>query len=114
MPRRSQQPHRRVARMGRRHLTVALAAGLAVSLSLLLAAPATSVTPQQALAAKQAQAKRLQSQIQANYDRADQLDEQLVQAQTAVADAQAKIGAQVSRGCHAHMDFFAAQTNSAR
>jgi cell wall-associated NlpC family hydrolase len=79
--------------MGRRHLTVALAASLAVSLSLLLAAPASSVTPQQALAAKQAEASRLQSQIQANYDRADALDEQLVQAQSAVADAQNKISA---------------------
>src|SRR5690349_14493838 len=93
MPRRSQQPHRRVARMGRRHLTIALAASLAVSLTLLLAAPASSVTPQQALAAKQAEANRLQSQIQANYDRADQLDEQLVQAQSAVANAQSKISA---------------------
>jgi cell wall-associated NlpC family hydrolase len=79
--------------MGRRHLTIALAAGLAVSLSLLLAAPASSVTPQEALAAKRAQANRLQSQIQANYDRADQLDEQLVQAQSAVADAENKISA---------------------
>jgi cell wall-associated NlpC family hydrolase len=93
MPRRSHRPHRSVAPGRRRHLILALTAGLAATTSLVVVAPAQGTTPQEQLAAKRAQAEHLNAQIQANYARADQLDEQLVQAKTAVADAQGKIDA---------------------
>jgi len=92
MPRRSQKPHRCVAPRRRRHLIVALSAAFAAITTLVLVAPANGTTTQQQLAAKKAEAERLNAQIQANYDRQDQLDEQLVQAQSAVADAQKRIG----------------------
>jgi cell wall-associated NlpC family hydrolase len=90
MPRRSHGPHRRAAWSSRRYVTVALALGLALATSAAIALPA-SASPQNDLAAKTAQAKRLESQIQANYDKQSALDEQLVEAQNAVAKAQTDI-----------------------
>ncbi len=92
MPRRSHGPHRRAARSPRRHVTVALALGLALATSAAVALPA-SASPKSDLAAKTAQAERLESQIQANYDKESALDEQLVEAQNAVAKATADIAA---------------------
>jgi cell wall-associated NlpC family hydrolase len=93
MPRRSQKPHRSAAPRGRRHLIVAFSAAFVAIATLVFVAPANGTTPKEQLAAKKAEAARLDAQIQANYDRQDQLNEQLVQAQNAVADAQKKIGA---------------------
>jgi cell wall-associated NlpC family hydrolase len=69
-----------------------------VSLAIVLAlgattfsVPSASASPQTDLASKMAQARQLESQIQANSDRADVLDEQYLQAQNAVADAKHEI-----------------------
>jgi cell wall-associated NlpC family hydrolase len=74
-------------------LIVALSAAFVAIATLVFVAPANGTTPKEQLAAKKAEAARLDAQIQSNYDRQDQLNEQLVQAQNAVADAQKKIGA---------------------
>jgi cell wall-associated NlpC family hydrolase len=69
--------------------------------------PAQGASPQADLAAKTAQAKALQAKIDANNSKADALDEQLVQAQDAVAQATSQIGS-TERG------IAAAQANTAR
>jgi cell wall-associated NlpC family hydrolase len=69
--------------------------------------PAQGASPQADLAAKTAQAKALQAKIDANTSRADDLDEQLVQAQDAVAQANSQI-ATTERG------IASAQANTAR
>lgn len=90
MSRRSTSPFRGGGRFRARHLTT-----LGLSLGLALGATAIAVpagaTPQSDLAAKTAQAKRLQAEIDANSNRADVLDEQYLQAQSAVADANRQI-----------------------
>ena len=91
------EPHRSVEPKRRRRITVALAVTTAVGLSLGLALPAQGTSPQEQLAAKRAEAGRIQQQLQASYDQADQLDEQLVQAQNAVAQTKQKI-AQTEQG----------------
>jgi cell wall-associated NlpC family hydrolase len=53
--------------------------------------PPASASPQGDLATKMQQARQLESQIQANSDRADVLDEQFLQAQNAVEDAKRQI-----------------------
>jgi len=73
-----------------RHLTVSLAIGLALGATT-ISIPSASASPQGDLASKMQQARQLESQIQANSDRADVLDEQYLQAQNAVADAQRQI-----------------------
>jgi peptidoglycan DL-endopeptidase CwlO len=73
-----------------RHLVVSLAIGLALGATT-ISAPAASATPQGDLAGKMQQARRLEAQIQANSDRADVLDEQYLQAQSAVEDAKRQI-----------------------
>jgi cell wall-associated NlpC family hydrolase len=69
--------------------------------------PAQGASPQADLAAKTAQAKALQAKIDANNNQADTLDEQLVQAQDAVAQANSQI-ATTERG------IASAQANTAR
>jgi len=89
MSRRSVRPHRGARTLRRRHLALTLSLGLALG-STTLAIPA-SATPQTDLASKTAQAQRLEAQIAANSQRADVLDEQYLQAQNAVAAANAQI-----------------------
>ena len=72
-----------------RHLTLSLALGLALGATT-IAVPA-GATPQSDLASKNAQARRLEAQISANSQRADILDEQFLQAQNAVAEANRQI-----------------------
>jgi cell wall-associated NlpC family hydrolase len=72
-----------------RHLTLSLALGLALGATT-IAVPA-GATPQSDLASKNAQARRLETQIAANSQRADVLDEQFLQAQNAVAEANRQI-----------------------
>jgi cell wall-associated NlpC family hydrolase len=81
--------HRGAGVFGARHLTLGLALGLAVSVTA-IASPA-GATPQSDLASKTEQAKQLEATIQANSQRADVLDEQYLQAQAAVADANRQI-----------------------
>jgi cell wall-associated NlpC family hydrolase len=81
--------HRGAGIFGARHLTLGLALGLALSVTA-VAGPA-GASPQGDLASKTAQAKQLEATIQANSDRADVLDEQYLQAQAAVADANRQI-----------------------
>jgi len=81
--------HRGAGLFGGRHLTVGIALGLALSATA-IAAPA-GASPQNDLASKKAQATQLEATIQANADRADVLDEQYLQAQAAVADANQQI-----------------------
>jgi cell wall-associated NlpC family hydrolase len=97
MRRRSIGSHRRVAPRRRRHLTLALALGVATLTPFALGAPAHGTTAQEDLAAKTVQAQKLEGQIQSNYDKADALDEQLLTARNAIADAQTKI-ASAQRG----------------
>ena len=73
-----------------RHLTVSLAIALALGATT-ISIPSASASPQGDLASKMQQARQLESQIQANSDRADVLDEQYLQAQSAVEDAQRQI-----------------------
>jgi len=89
MSRRSVGPHRGGRLVRARHLALLLSLGLALSATT-IAAPA-GATPQNDLASKTAQALRLESQIAANSQRADILDEQYLQAQSAVADANRQI-----------------------
>ncbi|MDQ1436197.1 MAG: peptidoglycan DL-endopeptidase CwlO [Actinomycetota bacterium] len=81
--------HRGAGVFGARHLTLGLALGLALSVTA-IASPA-GATPQSDLASKTEQAKQLEATIQANSQRADVLDEQYLQAQAAVADANRQI-----------------------
>ncbi|MCU1467477.1 MAG: cell wall-associated hydrolase, invasion-associated protein [Actinomycetia bacterium] len=81
--------HRGAGIFGARHLTLGLALGLALSVTA-IASPA-GATPQSDLASKTAQAKQLEATIEANSQRADVLDEQYLQAQAAVADANRQI-----------------------
>jgi cell wall-associated NlpC family hydrolase len=74
-----------------RYLTLSLALGLGLGVTA-IAGPA-GATPQSDLASKQAQAQHLENQIQSNSDQADILDEQYLQAQNAVADANRQIAA---------------------
>src|SRR5437016_1181246 len=89
MSRRSTSPSRGGGILRARHLTLGLALGLALG-TVAFASPA-SATPQSDLASKTAQARRLASQIDANSNRADVLDEQYLQAQNAVAAANHQI-----------------------
>jgi len=89
MSRRSVSPHRGARPFGPRHLALSLALGLALSATA-IAVPA-GATPQTDLASKTAQAQRLQAQIDANSQKADALDEQFLQAQNAVAEANHQI-----------------------
>ncbi|HUI47451.1 MAG TPA: NlpC/P60 family protein [Acidimicrobiia bacterium] len=89
MSRRSISPHRGGGILRARHLALSLALGLALGTAF-VAVPA-SASPQGDLASKTDQARRLEAQIQANSDRADVLDEQYLQAQSAVADANRQI-----------------------
>jgi cell wall-associated NlpC family hydrolase len=92
MSRRSSCPTRGGGTLRARRLTtLGLALGLAVGLTA-FAAPA-GATPQTDLASKTAQARQLASQIEANSNRADVLDEQYLQAQNAVATAKHQIAA---------------------
>jgi peptidoglycan DL-endopeptidase CwlO len=63
-----------------------------VSTSVAFATPA-GASPKDDLAAKTARAKRLEAQIEADHTKAETLNEQYLQAQSAVADAQQKINA---------------------
>jgi cell wall-associated NlpC family hydrolase len=69
---------------------VSLAIGLALGATT-ISAPSASASPQSDLAGKMQQARQLEAQIQANSDRADVLDEQYLQAQTAVEAAKQQI-----------------------
>jgi len=89
MSRRSVSPHRGGGRLRSRHLTLSLAIGLALSVTT-LSAPA-GASPQSDLQSKTAQAQRLEAQITANSDQADILDEQFLQARSAVADLNRQI-----------------------
>ena len=89
MSRRSVGPTRGVGLLRARHLCLSLT--LALTLSATAIAVPAGATPQTDLASKTAQAQRLESQIQANSDKADILDEQYLQAQSAVADANRRI-----------------------
>jgi cell wall-associated NlpC family hydrolase len=89
MSRRSVSPTRGVGLLRARHLSLSLVLGLALTATA-IAAPA-GASPQTDLASKTAQAQRLESQIQANTTQADILDEQYLQAQNAVTDANRQI-----------------------
>jgi cell wall-associated NlpC family hydrolase len=89
MSRRSVSPTRGAGPLRARCLTLSLALGLALGATS-IAAPA-GATPATDLASKKAQAQRLESQIQASSDQADILDEQYLQAQNAVGDANRQI-----------------------
>ena len=82
-------PTRGAGIFGVRHLTLGLALGLALGATT-IRVPA-GATPQSDLASKNAQARRLEAQIEANSKRADILDEQYLQAQNAVAEANHQI-----------------------
>jgi cell wall-associated NlpC family hydrolase len=69
---------------------VSLAIGLALGATTISTSPAGATT-QTELAGKMRQARQLEAQIQANSDRADVLDEQYLQAQSAVQDAKRQI-----------------------
>ncbi len=73
-----------------RHLTVSLAIGLALGATT-ISIPSANASPQSELSSKMQQARQLEAQIQANSERADVLDEQYLQAQSAVEDAQRQI-----------------------
>jgi len=75
----------------RRQAARVLLFAVTLALTGIVALPANALSPQADLAAKTAQARQLEAQIQANYAKADVLDEQLVQAQTAVESANAQI-----------------------
>ncbi|MDQ1448740.1 MAG: peptidoglycan DL-endopeptidase CwlO [Actinomycetota bacterium] len=81
--------HRGAGIVRARHVALSLALGLAFGATT-IAVPA-GATPQNDLSSKTAQARQLESQIAANSQRADMLDEQYLQAQSAVADANRKI-----------------------
>jgi peptidoglycan DL-endopeptidase CwlO len=89
MSRRSVLSHRGGGLVRARHLTLGLALGLALGATS-IAIPA-GATPQSDLASKTAQAQRLESQIEANSQRADILDEKFLEAQNAVAAANHQI-----------------------
>jgi peptidoglycan DL-endopeptidase CwlO len=90
MSRRSFSPTRGGGNLRARHLTtLGLVLGLALGATA-FAAPA-GATPASDLASKTAQAKQLASEIDANSNRADVLDEQYLQAQSAVAAANSQI-----------------------
>jgi len=74
--------------MSRRHLTVGPAIALVTTATVTLStlAPAAATTAAQ-LRSVQAQAQQLESELRANRDRAEVLDEQYLEAQQAVADA---------------------------
>ncbi len=92
MLRRSPGLPRRAARLRARYVSLSLALGLTVSAVGAIAVPgAAGATPQSDLASQQAQARQLQAQIDANTQRADVLDEQYLQAQQAVGDANDRI-----------------------
>ena len=96
MSRRSVSPHRGAPGsafpLRARHLTVSLALGLVVSATTVFANPATAgATTAGQLQSAKAQAQKLEAEITANGQRADVLDEQYLQAQQAVADANQKI-----------------------
>ena len=92
MLRRSGSPNRGVGTMLQaRRLSLGLALGLVVTTTTLGLSASAGATPQADLANATAQAKRLEAQISANSDKADALDEQFLQAQSAVADANKKI-----------------------
>jgi cell wall-associated NlpC family hydrolase len=91
MSRRSVSPFRGVGPVRARRLTRAVGLALGLTLGATTIAVPAAATPQTDLASKTAQAQRLESQIQANGDQADILDEQFLQAQTAVADANRQI-----------------------
>jgi cell wall-associated NlpC family hydrolase len=92
MPRRRDGSPRGVAPRGGRPVTLALALALALSTSVAFAAPAHA-SPQDDLAAKKARAARLETKIQADHRKAEILNAQYLQAQTAVAETQKKIAA---------------------
>jgi cell wall-associated NlpC family hydrolase len=89
MSRRSVSPHRGGGLLQARRLTLGLALGLALSATT-LTAPA-GATPQSDLLSKTAQAQRLEAQISANSTQADILDEQFLQARSAVSDLNRQI-----------------------
>src|SRR5262249_34684084 len=69
---------------------VSLAIGLALGATTISTSSA-GASPQTELAGKMQQARQLEAQIQANAERADALDEQYLQAQSAVEDAKRQI-----------------------
>jgi cell wall-associated NlpC family hydrolase len=74
-----------------RHVSLTLLVGLALGLPA-LASPATAA-PQQDLAAKEAEARRLQGRLDANVERASMLDEEFLESQAAFEDANHRIAA---------------------
>jgi peptidoglycan DL-endopeptidase CwlO len=90
MLRRSYGPTRGASPVRRRRLTLVLAVGLAAGATFSGMAPA-GAAPSGDLDSLTAQAQRIESQIQANNDRADVLDEQYLQAQSAAEAATRKI-----------------------
>jgi cell wall-associated NlpC family hydrolase len=90
MLRRSYGPTRGASPVRRRRLPLVLAVGLAVGATFFAMAPA-SATPSGDLGSLTAQAQRIQAQIQANNERADMLDEQYLQAQSAAEAATQQI-----------------------
>src|SRR5437763_4196283 len=92
MPRRRDLSPRAVAPRGRRPVALVLSLALAISISVAFAAPAHA-SPQDDLAAKKARAGVLEAKIEADHRKAEMLNEQYLQAQTAVAETQTKIAA---------------------
>jgi peptidoglycan DL-endopeptidase CwlO len=90
MLRRSYGPTRGASPVRRRRLTLVLAVGLAAGATFSGMAPAAAA-PTGDLDSLTAQAQRIEAQIQANNDRADVLDEQYLQAQSAAEAATQKI-----------------------
>ena len=76
-----------------RRLTLGLALTVIVTTTTFGLSTGAGATPQGDLANATAQAKRLEAEIQANGNKADALDEQYLEAQSAVADANKKITA---------------------
>ncbi len=89
MSRRSTSPIRGGGILRARHLTAGLALGLALG-TVGFASPA-SATPQSDLASQKAQAQHLAAQIEENSNRAEMLDAQYQEAQSAVDDANHQI-----------------------
>jgi cell wall-associated NlpC family hydrolase len=90
MLRRSYGPTRGASPVRRRRLTLVLAVGLAAGATFSGMAPA-SAAPSGDLDSLTAQAKRIEDQIQAENDRADVLNEQYLQAQSAAEAATQQI-----------------------
>jgi peptidoglycan DL-endopeptidase CwlO len=103
MPRRNPGPDRRALSPRRRRVRVVVILAITLTLSALVATSA-SASPESDLAAKKAQAERIQAQLEADHERAEAINEDYLIAKSAADDAQAKIAAAEQGIAHAQED----------